>query len=148
MDYLTKFLAPVFPTSIAADIHVATGTKVILSLVVLAGCLGGIGWAPAVAGRRRAAPKLEPAFFRSQWYIDDGLACHRVRTPHRRGRTAWPTGWTPRWSTAAINGVARLTAATGRQLRRLQTGYVRNYALGIGVGVAAVLFYVAVRVGN
>ena len=30
--------------------------------------------------------------------------------------------------------IRRLTAQTGRQLRRLQTGYVRNYALGIAGG--------------
>ena len=49
---------------------------------------------------------------------------------------------------ATINGVARLTAGTGRQLRRIQTGYVRNYALGIGIGAAIILFYVATRVGS
>ena len=47
-----------------------------------------------------------------------------------------------------VNGVARLTAQTGRQLRRLQTGYVRNYALGIGIGAAIILAYVATRVGS
>ena len=39
-------------------------------------------------------------------------------------------------------------AQTGRQLRRLQTGYVRNYALGIGIGAAVILAYVATRVGS
>ena len=47
-----------------------------------------------------------------------------------------------------INGVAQLTAQTGRQLRRVQTGYVRNYALGIGIGAAIILAYVATRVGS
>ena len=47
-----------------------------------------------------------------------------------------------------INGLARLTAQTGRQLRRVQTGYVRNYALGIGIGAAIILAYVATRVGE
>jgi NADH-quinone oxidoreductase subunit L len=45
-----------------------------------------------------------------------------------------------------VNGVARIASGTGRQLRKLQTGYVRNYALGIGIGAAAVLAYVAARV--
>ncbi len=40
-------------------------------------------------------------------------------------------------------GVARTVGATSRGLRRLQTGYVRNYALAIFVGAALiVLFYV------
>ena len=36
----------------------------------------------------------------------------------------------------------------GRQLRRAQTGYVRNYALGIGVGAVILLFYVSLRAGS
>jgi hypothetical protein len=47
-----------------------------------------------------------------------------------------------------VNGVAHLAAGTGRQLRRIQTGYVRNYALGIGVGAVAILFYVSLRAGS
>jgi NADH-quinone oxidoreductase subunit L len=48
----------------------------------------------------------------------------------------------------AVNGIARLAAQTGRQLRRAQTGYVRNYALGIGIGAIAILFYFALRAGG
>ena len=29
----------------------------------------------------------------------------------------------------------------------VQTGYVRNYALGIGIGAVVILAYVAIRVG-
>ncbi len=47
-----------------------------------------------------------------------------------------------------VNGVACLTAQIGRQLRRVQTGYVRNYALGIGIGAAILLAYMATRVGS
>jgi NADH-quinone oxidoreductase subunit L len=45
----------------------------------------------------------------------------------------------------AVNGLASLTTVTGRQLRRLQTGYVRNYALGISFGAVVILFYAAFR---
>ncbi len=48
----------------------------------------------------------------------------------------------------AVNGVAGLTAFAGRNLRKLQTGYVRNYALGIAGGAAAILLYVAFRAGS
>jgi hypothetical protein len=36
----------------------------------------------------------------------------------------------------------------GRHLRRLQTGYVRNYALGVAAGAAILLGYVMLRVGS
>jgi NADH-quinone oxidoreductase subunit L len=38
-------------------------------------------------------------------------------------------------------GVKRLASAG----RHLQTGYVRNYALGLGLGVVALLFWAGVR---
>ena len=48
----------------------------------------------------------------------------------------------------AVNGVATLVREGSGRLRVTQTGYVRNYALGIGIGLAAILTYVAARVGN
>ena len=38
-----------------------------------------------------------------------------------------------------VNGVARLVRRTAGQLRRLQTGYVRQYALAVMVGVVAIV---------
>ena len=146
MDYLTKFLAPVFPTAIAADVHVGSGTKVILSLVVLIGCLGGI-----VVGlgiwKTVEHPELEPAFLRRQWFIDDGLAA-TVSGPLNGAAAGLAYGVDAKVVDGGINGLAHLTTVTGRRLRRLQTGYVRNYALAFGVGIAALLCYVATRVGT
>ncbi|MDQ2727865.1 MAG: NADH-quinone oxidoreductase subunit L [Actinomycetota bacterium] len=146
MDYLTKFLAPVFPTAIAADIHVASSTKVILSIIVLIGCVGGI-----VVGlgiwKTAEHPQLEPAFLRRQWFLDDGLAA-AVSGPLNDAAVGLAYGVDAEVVDGGINGLAHLTTAAGRQLRRLQTGYVRNYALAFGVGIAAVLCYVGTRVGN
>ncbi len=41
----------------------------------------------------------------------------------------------------AVNGVAKLAGACGRSVRRLQTGYVQNYALAILIGLALILAY-------
>ncbi|MBA3779218.1 MAG: NADH-quinone oxidoreductase subunit L [Chloroflexi bacterium] len=38
----------------------------------------------------------------------------------------------------AVNGVARLTQGTGREIRQIQTGRVQNYALGIAIGLLVV----------
>ncbi|HEC22460.1 MAG TPA: NADH-quinone oxidoreductase subunit L [Chloroflexi bacterium] len=45
----------------------------------------------------------------------------------------------------AVNGVAQLVESTSRSLRRVQTGYVRNYALAVLMGVVAILAYLAIR---
>jgi NADH-quinone oxidoreductase subunit L len=45
----------------------------------------------------------------------------------------------------SVNGVAALVRGSGAQLRKLQTGYVRTYALGMAAGVVAILGYVLFR---
>ncbi len=146
MDHLTTFLAPVFPTTIAPEIHVASSTKVILSLVVLAGCLAGIVIGLGI-WKSAQHPRLEPAFLRQSWYLDDGLAV-AVAGPINAAAVGLAYQVEAKVVDGGINGLARLTTGTGRQLRRLQTGYVRNYALAFGVGIAVVLSYVAARVGS
>jgi NADH-quinone oxidoreductase subunit L len=45
----------------------------------------------------------------------------------------------------SVNGVGALVRDGGSQLRKLQTGYVRNYALGIAAGTVVLLGYVMFR---
>ncbi len=48
---------------------------------------------------------------------------------------------------ALVNGAARLTARLADGLRPLQTGYVRNYALGLFLGVVALIAYFLLTAG-
>ena len=45
----------------------------------------------------------------------------------------------------AVNGTAQLAKATGSAARKLQTGYVRNYALGIALGMALIIGFMLSR---
>jgi|YNPNPStandDraft_1061719.scaffolds.fasta_scaffold07016_4 NADH-quinone oxidoreductase subunit L len=45
----------------------------------------------------------------------------------------------------AVNGVGRLISGSSNRLRRTQTGYVRNYALAVALGVVVILIYLAIR---
>jgi NADH-quinone oxidoreductase subunit L len=47
----------------------------------------------------------------------------------------------------AVDGVARLFRGAGTGLRRVQTGFVRQYALGVVVGVVGLLLYALARSG-
>jgi NADH-quinone oxidoreductase subunit L len=146
-DFLDKWLAPVFPATIAPPFQVATSTKWTIGAIAT-----GVAFIGLIAGlrvwqRSPFQPKLEPAVLEHGWYIDEGVA-HTVSGPLAVLANAFSYGVDLGFVDATINGVARLTAQTGRQLRRVQTGYVRNYALGIGLGAAVILFYVATRVGT
>jgi NADH-quinone oxidoreductase subunit L len=46
----------------------------------------------------------------------------------------------------AVNGIGRLIAGTSARLRKIQTGFVRNYALMMLVGVAVIVVWFATRV--
>ncbi|HEV7535972.1 MAG TPA: hypothetical protein VGP90_10085, partial [Acidimicrobiia bacterium] len=45
----------------------------------------------------------------------------------------------------AVNGVAGLVAGVGAQVRKFQTGFVRNYALTLFSGATVVLFVFLIR---
>ncbi len=143
---LERFLAPVFPVHVAPNIVVATHTKIVLSLVTTALAVAGVALG-LTAWRRAERPELEPAFLQHQWYIDDGLAA-TVAGPFTRLADGMAFGVDARGIDGLVGAVAWTMAASGRVLRRLQTGYLRNYALGIGLGAVALLAYVATRVGS
>jgi NADH-quinone oxidoreductase subunit L len=45
----------------------------------------------------------------------------------------------------AVNGLGRLFREGGQGLRRVQSGLVRTYAVGIALGAVALLLFVLVR---
>ena len=50
-----------------------------------------------------------------------------------------------RFIDGAVNGVAGVFRGTGTLVRRTQTGYVRNYVLGIVIGTVLVLGFMLTR---
>ncbi|MBI2705842.1 MAG: NADH-quinone oxidoreductase subunit L [Actinobacteria bacterium] len=46
----------------------------------------------------------------------------------------------------AVNGVGKVVAVAGEGIRRVQTGYVRTYALGVALGAVLILAFVVTRV--
>jgi NADH-quinone oxidoreductase subunit L len=147
LDLLTRWLEPVLPTSIAPDPHVATGVKVILAVLTIALCLGGVVVAFIPWLRSAENPVLEPALLQHSWYYDDAVSAF-VAGPGTEGADFAAYQVDKGVIDGAVNGVAALTGLAGRGLRKLQSGYVRNYALGVAGGAAAILLYVAIRAGG
>jgi NADH-quinone oxidoreductase subunit L len=147
LNFIDKWLAPVFPSTVATPFTVPTGTKWIIGLVatgaVFLGLFSGMGAWRRVVDR----PRLEPAFLGRAWYIDDGVSA-LVSGPLARMANAFSFVIEGKWVDGVVHGLSASVAASGRQLRRIQTGYVRNYALGIGIATAALLFYVSLRAGS
>ena len=147
LDFISKWLAPVFPPSVATPFTVPTGTKWAIGTVAVLCALGGA--LAAFAAWREAVdrPRLEPAVLAHGWYIDEGVAA-TVSGPLARTAAAFSFVVELRWVDGLVRATSSAVAASGRQLRRVQTGYLRNYALGFSVGAVAILFYLSLRAGS
>jgi len=122
--------------------HVATATKLALGIVTTTLCVAGIALGASLWRRRADQPALEPAVLKRAWGVDGlyALAFGRGGTAVADGSAAFDRDVVD----GAVNGVATLVRATGERLRKVQTGYVRNYALGVVAGTVAVLGWVFV----
>jgi NADH-quinone oxidoreductase subunit L len=142
-DLLDKWLRPV--VGAASNVrHLSTTAKVVSAVVANAVALAGIAIALPVWERSAAHAELEPRVLRRAWYIDWAYS-KLVNGPGTAiaAFSAWVID--RRVIDGAVNGVAALVRDSGQQARKLQTGYVRNYALGIAAGTVAVLGYIVFR---
>ena len=124
-----------------------TATKLALAAVATAAALGGVflGYVTWYRKRPQDNANLEPAILKKAWGYDAAVAA-LVGGPGRAA-AAGAALFDSRVVDGAVNGVAGLVRGGGDQLRKLQTGYVRNYALGLAAGVVLLLAWTIVRVG-
>ncbi|HLY82386.1 MAG TPA: NADH-quinone oxidoreductase subunit L [Acidimicrobiales bacterium] len=146
-NFLTRWLEPVFPKQLAPEPHVDTAIKVILAVATVALCLAGIGLGLVPWLRSARHDALEPVVLRHAWYGDEAVAAF-VAGPGTELADFTAYNVDQQTIDGAVNGVAWLVRHGGGVLRKLQTGYVRNYALGVAGGAAALLLYVVVRTGR
>ncbi|MGH8980101.1 MAG: NADH-quinone oxidoreductase subunit L [Acidimicrobiales bacterium] len=88
--------------------------------------------------------ELEPDFLQRVWYWDffyDSV----IGRPGQVVARALAVVVDGRLIDGAVNGVARLVRSTGSGVRRIQTGYVRNYVLGIALGLAGIIVFMLSR---
>ena len=118
------------------DLQVLLG--VIASVVAIAGI--AIGW---LVYERKRLSAAEPAVLAHAYYYDESIS-RFVAGPGRAmfAAAAW---FDANVIDSAVNGVGRFFRASGGQLRKLQTGYVRSYALGVGLGAVALLAWFLYR---
>ncbi len=142
LHFLGHWLEPVLEGN-EAHIDVATGTKVGLAVIAVLAGLVGIALAARVYLQQRIRP-VEPQILADGWRYDSTISAV-VDGP---GRAAFQAvaDFDSTVVDGAVNGVASLVQSGGRELRTAQTGYVRTYALGVAVGVVALLGYFLTRV--
>ncbi len=142
LHFLGHWLEPVLEGN-EAHVDVATGTKVGLAVIAVLAGLIGIALAARVYLQQRMRP-VEPEILAEGWRYDSTISAV-VDGPGRAGFQA-AADFDRTVVDGAVNGVAALVRSGGRGLRTAQTGYVRSYALGVAVGVVALLGYFLTRV--
>jgi NADH-quinone oxidoreductase subunit L len=151
LEFMAKWLEPVFEG--VPPLHVDSFTQG-FALSTVAVALGIIG---ILAGRslyRRGLAKRAPdpvarrlgplaGFFGQGWGIDTAVSA-AVGGPGRRFSDWLARSVDQGVVDGAVNGTAALVVGTGRIVRRVQTGFVRNYALAVfSGGTLLVLFLLA-----
>ncbi len=154
IEFLTDWLEPVFADARHIDVTSFVAGTTLEGISVIFGLIGLV-----IAYRiyRDGIPTPEgdplPArlgfagrLFQHAYYFDESIAA-LVRGPVYRFADWLYRGFDLGIIDSAVNGVARLVRDAGGGLRRVQTGLVRNYALGVVLGAVALLVFLAVRAG-
>ena len=144
LDYLNRWLAPVVGASVENP-HLSTGA--LWGFAVVDGGLAVLGIALALALWRGVVnrPALEPRFLFLAWCIDTAYD-RFVARPSEAFASFAASSLEIGVIDGAVNAVAAAARATGSRARRLQTGYVRSYALGLVAGTVLLIAYLLVRV--
>jgi NADH-quinone oxidoreductase subunit L len=154
LGLIQHFLEPVFAPAnqiLGLEEHALTGVDYALMVVSLVVAMAGIVLAWVMYVRRvdlplRVGARLRPLYrvVFNKFYVDELYAATFVRVAVDGSRWVWH-----RFDEAVIDGAAhgtaRLWQAAGAAGRRLQTGQVQHYLLGIFVGLFVIATVVVFR---
>jgi NADH-quinone oxidoreductase subunit L len=141
LEFLGRWLEPVVGEA-ETHLDVATGLKWVLAIIATVAALSGLALGYLVYEKRRAKA-VEPEFLAHAWYYDEAVSAF-MGGP---GEEAFEgvALFDKEVVDGAVNGTGGGFRLIGRGLRRAQTGFVRNYALGIGVGAVLLLVWFVTR---
>ena len=136
------------PVIEAGEAHItdtgAYDNKAWLAVVASACALAGIGAAIAIYAQHKAKP-IEPKILADAWKYDSTVSAF-MGGPGRKAFDA--VAWFDKtFVDGAVNGTGKLVQGAAGQIRKVQTGNVRNYAGIIGVGVVLLLAWFVVGRG-
>jgi NADH-quinone oxidoreductase subunit L len=155
IEFLEKWLEPTFADThpIHPDSFVgAVGLSVVAVLMGLFGIAIALHFYRRGLQSRDADPfdeqlgRLGPVFGHAYYY--DETISRAVDGPVRRAATWLASVFDARVIDGAVNGVGRLVRDAALGLRKVQTGLVRSYVLGVVIGTVALFVYFLVWAGR
>ena len=140
---LSNWIDPVFGSNLYDD-HLSTAAIWALAMTDAIIAVVGVTIGLRLWMARAERPTLETAFLERSWYINE-LYDTVFGRPSERLAAFSATVVDNRVIDGAVNGVATAVRRSGSLIRRTQTGYVRNYVLGIVLGTVLVLAFMLSR---
>lgn len=151
--WFEKFLEPVIarPHHIESAVHHSLSLEYLLMLISVIAAVIGIGVAYAFYIKNPERPKRLALRFSAaykvllnKYYIDEIYDYAIVKPLYIASLLFWKI-FDVAIIDGAINGTASFFGTISQRLRVFQTGYVRNYALALLIGVVAILGYCVLR---
>jgi NADH-quinone oxidoreductase subunit L len=139
---LDRFLNPVFASTHLGPLSGTSSAALITVDGVVA--VAGLAIAWWLWRGRAERPALTPQFLARVWYWDDAYDAVIGRPGQALARTSAEV-IDPVVIDGAVLGVAAAARRVARQLRGLQNGYLRSYALLFAVGTALLVAYLLAR---
>jgi NADH-quinone oxidoreductase subunit L len=140
---LANWVDPVFGSNLYND-HLGIGAEWALGITDAVIAVIGVSVGLSLWMSRAERPPLEAAFLQRSWYVNE-LYDTVIGRPGERLAAFAATVIDTKVIDGAVNGVAIVVRQSGALLRRTQTGYVRNYVLGIVLGTVLVLAFMLSR---
>ena len=135
---LEHFLEPIFND----PHHFSSGTITKVALAVISVCAAVAGISLAVLSwltRRIPTDRLEPDFLENAMYVDSTYA--RVVDGIGTSSFQGAADIDERFVDGTVNTVGKLTMRLGRLIRPAQSGYIRNYAVGVALGALVLVAF-------
>ena len=143
-DSIAGFLEPTFGYVAAG--HASTLAQFGLGAVDVAAAVIGLLAALSIWRNVSSSPRFESTFLEHVWRWDD-LYDASIGRPLARVAQYSDDVIEPRVIDGAVTGVAVGVRRSGEGLRKVQSGFVRHYALATVLGVAVIVIYLVARVG-
>ena len=143
-DSIAGFLEPTFGYVAAG--HASALAQYGLGAVDVAAAVIGLLAAFSIWRNVSSSPRFESTFLEHVWRWDD-LYDATIGRPLARVAQYSDDVIEPRVIDGAVTGVAVGVRRSGEGLRKVQSGFVRHYALATVLGVAVIVIYLVARVG-
>ena len=135
---LEHFLEPIFND----PHHFSSGTITKVALAMISVCAAVAGISLAVLSwltRQISTDRLEPEFLENAMYVDSTYA--RVVDGIGTSSFQGAADIDERFVDGTVNTVGKLTMRLGRLIRPAQSGYIRNYAVGVALGALVLVAF-------